>query len=1382
MAAVSVAVHRGRRSAFQPGPVVDCSQCGTCHSTGYECGCLICGTWHVAGIPCGVGAVAPNVQPARVMQRAPRSDAGMPRSLNVAFQHHQSTQPPHYLGDLHAECHFCGARFWSTETINCCSRGSISISGHDDVPVELQRLLHLPHVRDHIRAYNMAMCMASVGHTNATLPDGGTFTLSGRSYHRIGALRPSEGTPHQFGQIYMLDAADATSRRLEIFVSRNPRDALRPAILSQLHSELLACNPLVSQFRAAALEARPLVWSCADDVSGMQIGALIHAIGNERSIRCLPEGGDVQFIDDGHQLYHPLAYPLLFVTGQNGWYHRMQCWDVTTNDVRAVSLPEWARFKLMLRQERTHLQSMGKLTLELWADIWAQHEARSASFHRRSCQQAKYRNAPVAAIVDQLSRDSHPESLREVGQPVITILPSSFVGSARFYHALYMDAMQLPTRYGRPDLFITFTCNPKWREITDAMPAGDVWQNHPDIVARVFRLKLKALLHDIRRRQIFGPVDAFVYRIEWQKRGLPHMHMLLILHNKLLSPSRIDEVVCAEIPCPVNEPDLHRAVVDYNIHTPCDNSPGERCRQHPETGAAIECYRHFPKDIVAATCIVSTGFPLYRRRGRHVAHVRDRMVGDNWVVPYNRYLTVRYQAHINCEVAAHIKSFKYVYKYVFKPGDFAAVSINEIDAHLNGRLLTVSEAVWRILEFSLHKEWPPVQRLSIHLPECQVMVFNPEDDVTGIQDAAAATSSTLLQWFELNRWNATARQYTYNEIPEHFVWQHNVWLPRVRNTTCIGRIYSVSVHNLELYALRRLLSVVRGAQSWEDMYHFNGVVHDSFRAACYARGMLEDGAEVISAFTEAAATITSLPALHHVFVDLILNCAPADPAGLFNMFADELRAFGGPHAITAAEALSAIERIMVQRGHSVADFGMEVEYEPPEILPVHDMAACQRLRDQLLTELSNEQMQVYNEVMASQGGVYTLMASAGCGKSKVANAVAAAIRSNGGIAVCVASSALAASNLKGGGTGHSVFKIPIPATDTTFCAWGVRERTLMRAAQILIWDEISMVHCDVCDTVERSLRNLMQDDRPFGNKVVVLMGDWKQLLPVVRMGHGEDFTVHRCQWWPSCHHLQLQHNWRAGLNAPFAQELLSIGNGAAAHVPVTSRVSNLTAMIDRVYGSCITAVSNRRNLILSLTLEDAREVNNAVMDLIPAVSVIHTSADVYQDCRDIDAYPLEYVQSLQMHGAPPAQLRLIVGARYMIIRNLNVLQGVCNGIMCVLLAVTDHFAEVQLISGPQEHRVVLLPRCVFSISPEASGLPFTLLRRQLPLIPAYCLSVHKSQGQTLDKVGLYFTSDPFTHGQLYTALSRTNGWDSITVLLASDRDTILNMVRVHILH
>jgi len=645
-------VLRARRQLFVPGPVMQCAQCGTCHSLGYECACLLCGGWHVANGGCQhIADEMPLRNQIAVMNIAPRMPIrNQIAVMNIALR----TESPHYLGDIDVECPYCGARFWRSETINCCSRGSISIDGYDDASAELQDIIYSAHVRDHIRAYNTAMSMASVGHDNVTLPDGGTFTLSGRSYHRIGPLRPDAGAPHQFAQIYMLDAADATTRRLEVFGNnRHPRDALRPDILSRLHVQLLACNVLISQFRTAALDARPLQWTCADDLSGMQVGALIHSIGNQRSIRCLPVGEQpypVQFIDDGHQLYHPLSYPLLFVTGQGGWYQHMQCWDAINNNVRMISLPEWARYKLMLRRERTHLQKCGKLALELWSDVWAQNEARSAAFHRSSCQQAKYRHASVAAVSDQLRRDNNPALLRELGQPCVTILPSSFVGSARYYHALYMDAMQLPTRFGRPDLFITFTCNPKWREIVDAIPTGDVWQNHPDVVARIFRMKLKSLIHDIKIREIFGPVEALVYRIEWQKRGLPHVHMLLILRNKVLSPSRIDEIVCAEIPDPVAQPALHAAVVEFNIHTPCDTCPGERCRLHPKTGAAIECYRRFPKNSVQRTSIVSTGFPLYRRRCLHTARIHNRTISDDWVVPHNPYLTIRYQAHINVEV------------------------------------------------------------------------------------------------------------------------------------------------------------------------------------------------------------------------------------------------------------------------------------------------------------------------------------------------------------------------------------------------------------------------------------------------------------------------------------------------------------------------------------------------------------------------------------------------------------------------------------------------------------------------------------------------------------------------------------------------------------
>jgi hypothetical protein len=96
------------------------------------------------------------------------------------------------------------------------------------------------------------------------------------------------------------------------------------------------------------------------------------------------------------------------------------------------------------------------------------------------------------------------------------ILPSSFVGSPRFYHQLYLDAMALPHRFHKPDLFITITCNPGWTEISSAVPAGSHWRFHPDIVGRVFMLKFQAILKEITDSEIFGRVLAYVWRVEWQ--------------------------------------------------------------------------------------------------------------------------------------------------------------------------------------------------------------------------------------------------------------------------------------------------------------------------------------------------------------------------------------------------------------------------------------------------------------------------------------------------------------------------------------------------------------------------------------------------------------------------------------------------------------------------------------------------------------------------------------------------------------------------------------------------------------------------------------------------------------------------------------------------
>jgi hypothetical protein len=131
------------------------------------------------------------------------------------------------------------------------------------------------------------------------------------------------------------------------------------------------------------------------------------------------------------------------------------------------------------------------------------------------------------------------------------------------------------------------------------------------------------------------------------------------------------------------------------------------------------------------------------------------------------------------QVCAHFRCFKYVYKYTFKPPDFTEVCVDEIEAHLSGRLLTASEAVHRLLELPLHKEWPPVVRLDIHLPKQQRMIFDPTADEDELLQQITSTTSTLLAWFELNACDTFARTLLYHQLPSHYTWNNNRWHRRV---------------------------------------------------------------------------------------------------------------------------------------------------------------------------------------------------------------------------------------------------------------------------------------------------------------------------------------------------------------------------------------------------------------------------------------------------------------------------------------------------------------------------------------------------------------------------------------------------------------------------
>jgi ATP-dependent DNA helicase PIF1 len=134
----------------------------------------------------------------------------------------------------------------------------------------------------------------------------------------------------------------------------------------------------------------------------------------------------------------------------------------------------------------------------------------------------------------------------------------------------------------------------------------------------------------------------------------------------------------------------------------------------------------------------------------------------------------------------------------------------------------------------------------------------------------------------------------------------------------------------------------------------------------------------------------------------------------------------------------------------------------------------------------------------------------------------------------------------------------------------------------------------------------------------------------------------------------------------------------------------------------------------------------------------------------------------------------------MLTRNLDFKRCMVNGAEVKLLGIHAFSLHVQLSSGQQ----VVLPRINFVISPDDSGLPFTLHRRQYPIIPSFALTVHRVQGQTLSFLGLYFSGDVFCHGMLYTALSRVRSWILVRVFRVHGSEGVAcvlrNMVRSHI--
>ena len=140
---------------------------------------------------------------------------------------------------------------------------------------------------------------------------------------------------------------------------------------------------------------------------------------------------------------------------------------------------------------------------------------------------------------------------------------------------------------------------------------------------------------------------------------------------------------------------------------------------------------------------------------------------------------------------------------------------------------------------------------------------------------------------------------------------------------------------------------------------------------------------------------------------------------------------------------------------------------------------------------------------------------------------------------------------------------------------------------------------------------------------------------------------------------------------------------------------------------------------------------------------------------------MEFLNSLTPSAMPPYRLNIKVNAIVMLLRNLSLRQGLCNGTRLKLTHMHNHCIQAIILTGANKGNAVFIPR--IKLVPSDTNLPFVLERSQLPLRLAYSMTINKAQGQTFDRVGIYLPSPVFSHGQLYVAFSRARSMETVKV-------------------
>ncbi|XP_074271398.1 uncharacterized protein LOC141595334 [Silene latifolia] len=472
------------------------------------------------------------------------------------------------------------------------------------------------------------------------------YRLGGQNHHSIGSLLPPVGKQPLFMKLYFQDTENELTNRVTS-LSGEGKNNLQPDIVESLSQMMYEHNDIakfckMARERMSDVDLEPVQLrlragrSKDDRQSNPPTGDefVAHIIGcretekGAQDIVIQERTSGLQRISELHPKFMAMQYPLIFPYGEDGYRLRREHLDASTTSRKkrkTVTMREYYAYRFQERWKDGELTDgicvvCGRLRQQFMCDAFTCVEETRLDYVRHN--QKTIRKYSLCGLTDAVAAgEVTPTS---IGQRII--LPPSYPNCFRNLFQLYQDGLAICRWTGPPDLFITFTCNPKWEEISEFLKSipGQRPEDHPDILARVFKINLDELMLDLTKRAFFGETLA----VELQKRGFPHTHICLFLRpeSKQTDPSYIDKIISAKLLDKAKDPTGYEAVVKYG------------------------------------------------REAEKNKHTLD----NRSVVHHNLDLLVKYQAHLNVEWCNKHKSVKYLFKYMSKGPDMAHANVQEV--------------------------------------------------------------------------------------------------------------------------------------------------------------------------------------------------------------------------------------------------------------------------------------------------------------------------------------------------------------------------------------------------------------------------------------------------------------------------------------------------------------------------------------------------------------------------------------------------------------------------------------------------------------------------------------------------------------------------------